>query len=312
MMPLDLIRIVLVSILVVGYGVLLWMDAKQKKSDILACEDIIKKNSLTFYKAFSKIPHKRKREAVYAVYAFCRYADDLIDEDHDREGLDKLKEELDLYRQGHTPHHFRWRALRDTTRSFYAKDYDYKPFYEMIEGQKMDVDFKGYETEEDLLTYCYHVAGTVGLMLIPILAHRHQHELNEFAINLGYGMQITNILRDVGEDFKNQRIYLPKELMRQANYSHDDLAHGKINIEFINLFEGLAKKAERYFDEALQQLDLFDDDVKLPLGLSIVLYREIINACREQHYDVFTKKNFVSDQRKDALIQTYISSMKRG
>lgn len=312
MMPLDLIRIILVGLLVVGYGWMMIADFKRRQQDIKACEEIIKKNSLTFYKAFSKIPHQRKREAVYAVYAFCRYADDLIDEDHDEVGLNTLKEELDVYVKGQTPNHFRWRALRQTTKSFYPKDYNFKPYYDMIEGQNMDLNFKGYQTEEELLNYCYHVASTVGLMLVPILANKHQDQLKEFAINLGYGMQITNILRDIGEDFKNNRIYLPRDLMEKANYSTDDLAHGKINIEFINLFEGLAKKAEVYFEQALHQMNLFDQDVQLPLALSIILYREIIQACRESQYDVFSKKNYVSDQRKDVLIRNYMESMKRG
>jgi len=312
MMPLDLLRLILVSILVIGYGWMIIGDYKQKRKDIRACENIIKKYSQTFYKAFSSIPHKKKREAVYAVYAFCRYADDLIDENHDEAGLEQLKTELDAYVEGQTPHHFRWRALRETTKAFYPKHYDYKPFYDMIIGQKMDLHFKEYQTEEDLLKYCYHVAGTVGLMMIPILAIQNKDELTDFAIHLGYGMQITNILRDIGEDFRNNRIYLPTQLMDEAKYSKDDLAHGKINIEFINLFESLAKKAEKYFDDAMGKIGLFDEDVRHPLALSIILYREILNACRENQYDVLTHKNFVSDQRKDELIQSYIKSIKRG
>lgn len=273
---------------------------------ILQAQRVIKKNSLTFYKAFSKIEDVDKRHAIYAVYAFCRTADDLVDENQDEQGLLKLEEELKAFINHEPLKHWRWQALKITTKPFYDETYDYKPFFEMIYGQKMDLNHQGYETLDDLLKYCYYVAGTVGLMLIPILSPDNKQELKDFAIHLGYGMQLTNILRDIGEDFKNNRIYLPKDLMIQANYSKEDLAHGIINREFIELFESLAQLAERYFDEALSQIDLFPKDSKLPLALSIILYRAIIDSCRDHGYDVFTKKNYVSDEKKKQLIDDYI------
>jgi 15-cis-phytoene synthase len=160
------------------------------------------------------------------------------------------------------------------------------------------------------LTYCYYVAGSVGLMLIPILSPEEHEALKPFAIHLGYGMQITNILRDIGEDFKHQRIYLPKRMMAEANYSIDDLAHGIINSEFIDLFERLAQMAETYFKDALDQIDVFPIDSRMPLALSIILYRAILDACRANGYDVFSKKNYVSDEQKNVLIQTYLNQNK--
>lgn len=307
----EIVRLILLIVLLLINVVFIILYFRQKKKDILLCETIIKENSLTFYKAFSKIKDKKKREAIYAVYAFCRYADDLIDEKHDIEGLKQLKIDLDQYKDGRTPDHFRFRALKQTTRDYYPKTYDYQPFYDMIKGQEMDADFKEIKTEKDLLNYCYHVAGTVGLMLTPILSKNYKL-LNEFAVTLGYAMQITNILRDIGEDYKNQRIYIPTEILEKANYSKEQLAHGKINDEFIHLFEYLAKKAENYYRRALDDMYLFPNDVKVPLGLAIILYREILNACRENKYDVFSKKNFVSEQKKEELIQSYLKSLKRG
>jgi 4,4'-diapophytoene synthase len=282
-----------------------------KRKDIKQCEDIIKKNSLTFYKAFSKIKDKQKREAVYAVYAFCRYADDLIDEGQDIEGLNMLKENLDQFVSGQIPNDFRFRALFMTTKSFYPETYDYQPFYDMIKGQEMDFDFKEIKTEADLLKYCYHVAGTVGLMLIPILSNEHE-QLRTFAINLGYAMQITNILRDIGEDYKKGRIYIPASVLKKANYSVKQLSHGIINSEFIHMFEYLAQKAESFYEQALSDLHMFSDDIKVPLGLAIILYREIIQVCRQADYDVFNKKQFVSDERKEQLVTSFLKSFKRG
>ena len=277
---------------------------------LFQAKQVIKKNSLTFYKAFSKIQDADKRHAIYAVYAFCRTADDLVDIDQDEQGLIKLEEELKAFIK-HVPlKHWRWQALNITTKQYYDENYDYKPFFEMIQGQKMDLNHQGFETLEELLEYCYYVAGTVGLMLIPILSPDHKHELEKFAIHLGYGMQLTNILRDVGEDFKNNRIYLPKDLMKKANYSKEDLAHGIINRAFIELFESLAQRAETYFNEALRQIDLFPKDTRLPLALSIILYRAIMDSCRENGYDVFNKKNYVSDEKKNQLIENYLKTYK--
>lgn len=310
MTPMEIIRFVLIGIIVIVNVYFFIQSFNMRKRDIKACEEIIKKNSLTFYKAFSRIKDRKQRDAIYAVYAFCRYADDLVDEAHDEKALIELKNELDQYVQGHTPPNFRFRALRYATLDFYPRNYDYQPFYDMIKGQEMDLNFKGYETEEELLVYCYHVAGSVGLMLLPILSKENKHKLIEFAVTLGYAMQITNILRDIGEDFRNKRVYIPRDIMEKANYSIEKLSHGMINDEFISMFEYLAQKAENYYKRALDELYMFADDVKVPLGLSIVLYREILNACRESRYDVFSKKNYVTDNKKNEIIEAYLNRFK--
>jgi 4,4'-diapophytoene synthase len=281
------------------------MIDKQIINDYKQCEEVIKENSITFYKAFSSIRNKKQRYGVFAVYAFCRIADDLIDVYHDIDGLNKLEEELYMFKNGETPNHFMWRALRDTALHFYPSDYDYQPFFDMIKGQKMDIEPKHYPSLEALKVYCYHVASSVGLMLIPILSPKHYLSLETFAIELGYAMQLSNILRDIGEDYKQNRIYLPRDMMEQAGVYETDLKHGKINVSFIELFETLAVLAEQYFNNAINDLYLFPKDVRLPLGLSIVFYKAIIDACRHSNYDVFSKKNYVTEKDKKALIDQY-------
>lgn len=297
----------------IGLGVLLiillLLLLSRPLRDDLKCKAIIKDNSQTFYKAFSKVKNRHKRKAIYAVYAFCRVADDLVDEYHDEAKLNKLEKELTLYiSKGKTPNFF-WRSLKKHTKAYYT-DFDYKPFYDMIKGQRLDLSFKGYETTEALLEYCYYVAGTVGLMLTPILSYENRHELKDFSINLGYAMQITNILRDIGEDYKNNRIYLPKALMLEANYKHDDLSNGKINDRFIVMFEKLAKIAETHFEQALKDVRLFQDDARLPLAFSIILYRAILDQIRHNGYDVFKKRAVVPTDKKQQLIEQYLKTLK--
>lgn len=273
--------------------------------DDFRCRLVIRRHSKTFYRAFSRIPDAEKRKAVYAVYAFCRYADDLADEGGDTGALARLKEDLVSLRNGRTPDNFRFRALRRAADRYYPGGYDFRPFFEMLEGQRREMDHSSYETFDDLLEYCYLVAGTVGIMLAPILADGHDERHERFGIRLGEAMQLTNILRDVGEDARNGRVYLPRDLMRLHGYSEDDLRNGRINDAFIALFEDIAGRAEASFESALRDTEIFPRDTRLPVALALVLYRGILDACRKNGYDVFTKKNFVPTTEKLRLIREY-------
>ena len=126
----------------------------KKRYYIRYCENVIKENSFTFYKAFSKIDDKTKREAVYVVYAFCRYADDLIDEHQDENGLIQLQSDLTYFISGKKPKHPIFKALT-YIRALYPEGYDFKPYFDMIQGQFMDLKKQQYKSFEDLLDYCY-------------------------------------------------------------------------------------------------------------------------------------------------------------
>jgi 15-cis-phytoene synthase len=274
-------------------------------------ERIIKEHSKTFYKAFSKIKDIKKRRAVYVVYAFCREADDAWDKHQSIQQLNALKLKLDQYLTGDIPRDKTFQALGLLHERFY-QHYDYQAFYDMIEGQMMDANFQTYETMEDLLKYCYHVASSVGLMLLPVLAPKKVETLTPFAIKLGYAMQLTNILRDVGEDARRGYVYLPQVMLQQTNITKNDLLKGHITPSFIEVFEAIAKVAESYYDEALKDIHEFDDDVKLPLHAAAILYRDILTSCRASNYDVFTQKNYVSEERKEQLIKTLLKESSYG
>jgi len=147
-------------------------------------------------------------------------------------------------------------------------------------------------------------------MLAPILADGHGERHERFGVRLGEAMQLTNILRDVGEDARNGRVYLPQDLMRLHGYSEDDLRDGRINDAFIALFEDIAGRAEASFESALRDTEIFPRDTRLPVALALVLYRGILDACRKNGYDVFTKKNFVPKKEKIRLIREYLASSK--
>ncbi|PYZ94414.1 phytoene synthase [Salipaludibacillus keqinensis] len=264
------------------------------------CKEVIEYHSKTFAKAFQHLP-KKKRQAVWAVYAFCRQADDIVDEGFDREReLQLFKYHLDEFANDRQIEpSFLWIALKDAFTHF---DFDLEPFYEMISGQEMDLKKTRYESVEEMIHYSYHVASTVGLMLLPILSPKNQEELKESAIALGYAMQITNILRDIGEDLERDRIYLPKQLMDKYNYTIPMLENGVVNDSFVDLWEDLAQRAEDYYDIGLSKMYLYPVNARIPVKAAAHFYKGILNSVRANRYDVFEKRAFVSNEEKKEIL----------
>ena len=271
--------------------------------DYFLTEQIIKKNSASFYAAFSKISDKHRRRGVFSVYVYCRYVDDLIDEKNDLDQLLAYKSKLDDFVKGYPVGGFRWRTLKDTATRFYPVDYDYQAYYEMIEGQEFDAHPVRMETIDQLLQYCDLVAGSVGKMLLPILAPKATVDLKPFAIALGRAFQLTNILRDIGEDYRRDRVYLPKSLMNAHHYSLSDLKQSLVNESFIAMWEELASLAERYYQQALPMLVHFPEDTRWPLKGALLVYRAILEVIRHQQYTVMKKKHFVPDDQKMGILK---------
>ncbi len=264
------------------------------------CESIIKEHSKTFYKAFMLLP-KEKKQAVWAVYAFCRQVDDIVDEGgNPKEELYAFKQSFDAFLQGHLPSEEpMWLALQDV---FQKYEMDVEAFHDMITGQEMDLYKKLYYTEEEVLHYSYYVASTVGLMLLPILAPNNKDALRQDAIALGQAMQITNILRDIGEDLERERIYIPIEKLEQAGYSVADLKMHIVNNKFISVWEDMALKAEKLYEQAMSSIDLYPLHSRTPVKGAAYLYRAILGSIRKKGYSVFKTKHFVSNEEKREII----------
>lgn len=278
------------------------MIQQQLNEDLLYCENIIKKHSKSFYFAFSGLPAE-KRYAVYAIYAFCRLADDSVDENPiaavKSAAINQLRHELDLFSRHEERDHPLWRALRHVFNTF---EMDIQPFYDQLTGQEMDIDFSSPKTLQQLEEYSYYVAGSVGLMLLPIIATENHQYLKKTAVDLGIAMQITNILRDIGEDFhEKNRIYLPEMERLRFGFCEEKLNQQLIDESFINLWEHLAVRAETLYDAFSNHLMNYDDDSKAPLMTAATVYREILNVVRENQYDCLTKRNFVAKERLEQM-----------
>ncbi|WP_147804857.1 phytoene/squalene synthase family protein [Alkalicoccus halolimnae] len=269
------------------------------------CRLIIEQHSLTFAKAFKHLPRK-KRQAVWAVYAFCRTADDIVDEGVEKEReLKRFKKDLDRFADGDTPlHDPLWTALEDAFRHF---SFDIQPFYDMIKGQEMDLYGYNYRSFNEVLNYSYHVASTVGLMLLPILAPDAKEELKLSAVKLGYAMQITNILRDIGEDMDRDRKYIPDELMKKYGYTQAMLERREVNQGFISIWEEMAQSAEKYYEEGLELTNLYPVHSRLPVQAAALLYKRILHSARRNEYDVFKRRAVVSQEEKSVILNELAS-----
>ena len=267
------------------------------ENDFKWCENIIKDNSRSFYRAFSSLP-KHKADCIYAIYAFCRIADDSIDERKNFNELIVLQNQLEFFLNGYDHDTPLWRSLR-----YVFDNYDMDPwaFRAMISGQKMDYDFRQPESQSDLESYCYCVAGSVGLMITPILSDKH-NEMRKEAVNLGIAMQLTNILRDIGEDYMKGRIYLPEDKMKEFGYTEEDLRHKTLNDNFIDLWEDQAKRAEELYSSFENAFGYLDDDSLFPVIAATNLYSEILNEIRREGYSSLQKRAVVSDIEKIKII----------
>ena len=278
---------------------------QEYQKDFAYCESIIKKNSKSFYLAFSQLP-KRKAQSVYAVYAFCRRADDLIDRDNNQAGLRQLERQLLDFNEGKGPNDPVWRALSVVFDNFPMVT---APFFDMLTGQRKDADFKQPETRKDLEEYCYYVAGSVGLMLLPLLTERPA-DIVVPAKKLGEAMQLTNILRDVGEDYQMGRIYLTKEDMTRFGVATTMLKEKQAQTQLVALWESLAKQAENLYEESFEMFPLITEDCRQALASAAFIYREQLNIVRKQHYSLFDNKNKVSHYRKVQLLKEVKSYLK--
>lgn len=283
----------------------------RKRQQVLAksydeCRRITALFSKTFYLGTTLLSQE-KRKAVWAVYTWCRRTDDLVDGPRVNQRSAELmailadwetrlddifagggRDALDL-------------AMADAVGNF--PDLNISPFKDMIKGMVMDVEQARFDTFDDLYLYCYRVAGTVGLMTLPIMGtiepgQRGIKDASKAALALGIGLQLTNILRDVGEDRMRGRIYLPLEDLRRFNYSEDDLLNCVLDSRYKNLMKFEIARARSYFRQARKGVHLLSEDSQLPVQASLDMYSQILDVLEKNDYDNFNRRAYVSKTKK--------------
>lgn len=251
-----------------------------------------------------------KRRAIWAIYVWCRRTDELVDGPNadltNDETLDQWERHLESTFAGHPIDHPDV-ALVDTLQRFPV---DIQPFRDMIAGQRMDLYRNRYETFEELNLYCYRVAGTVGLMSTVVMGvdpsrgtapwdrEKGVHNPAEEAIALGIANQLTNILRDVGEDARRGRIYIPLEDLALFNYTEQDLFDGVVDDRWCELMRFQIQRARKFYAQAEKGITCLNPDARWPVWSALMLYRQILDVIERNHYDVFRQRAYVSGHRK--------------
>lgn len=265
-----------------------------------SAKEISKKSKSSFYYAFNLLPED-KRDAMNTVYAFCRKTDDIVDENSDStdlkyEKLRKWRIEFEKSFSGHSE--FALLNKLGTTISKFNIPLD--PFFELIKGMEMDLQKDRYKSFDDLQLYCYRVASTVGLMCIEIFGYKHA-STKQFAVDLGIALQMTNILRDIGKDAKNGRIYLPQEDLIKFNYSEQEILSMIYNNNFRDLMIYESGRAKQYFNSATANLDLDDKKTMFAARAMQHIYYKMLENIIAADYDVFNNDIKVSKFEKVAI-----------
>lgn len=267
------------------------------------CRLVTKEHARTFYFA-SFFLNRTKRNACYAVYAFCRYIDDLIDDQAASGPIDEAattrliqrwRSELDkVYDGGESrmPVMVAWADI--LTRYDIPREWPDL----LIEGCMSDLrSTVRYENFEQLYGYCYNVASVVGLMTGRIFGYEHP-EAEAKAVDLGIAMQLTNILRDVGEDLATDRIYLPREELERFGISEQDLREKRISPEFIEFMRYQIDRARHYYRSANRGIPMLESDSRMTVWLMSHNYSRILDAIERNDYNVFTIRARVSLRKK--------------
>ncbi|KAG5529831.1 hypothetical protein RHGRI_030268 [Rhododendron griersonianum] len=203
-------------------------------------------------------------------------------------------------------------ALSDTVTRFPV---DIQPFKDMIEGMRMDLIKSRYKNFDELYLYCYYVAGTVGLMSVPIMGIAPETQATtesvyNAALALGIANQLTNILRDVGEDARRGRVYLPQDELAQAGLSDEDIFAGKVTDKWRTFMKNQIKRARLFFDEAEKGVTELNSASRWPVWASLLLYRQILDEIEANDYNNFTRRAYVSKPKKVlALPVAYAKSL---
>jgi phytoene synthase len=275
------------------------LDTDRLEDCYRACREIVRFHSKTFYLS-SLFLEPLKRRAVWAVYAFCRTADDIVD--RDSPAADKLaaieswEDQLVASYDGRTSDPI-FVAFADAAQRF---GIPIEPALDLLRGARMDVTVRRYETFEDVSEYCYLVASTVGLLVMPILGTLSPDAVG-YGVALGRAMQMTNILRDVGEDARMDRIYLPAEDLRRFGCSEERILAGTVDEPFVELMRFQIARVRAMYAEAEPGIGLLASESRFTVRLALSLYRRILERIEANDFDVFTRRAYVPFRTKLAM-----------
>lgn len=264
------------------------------------CEAITNIHSRTFFLASALLPPE-KRRAARALYAFCRVTDDLVDRaaGSQAETLAELEawreRALDPHPPADQPVALAWADAR----ARYGIPVGYAE--QLIDGVARDLSVKRYQTFDELAAYSYGVASTVGLMAMHIIGYGGEHAL-PYAVKLGVALQVTNILRDIAEDYRAGRIYLPTEELDHFDLTEVDLQRGRVDERWRAFMRFQIERNRRLYAEALPGIAALKSEGRFAIAAAAELYRAILTDIEVNDYDVFSRRAHISTKGKVARL----------
>jgi phytoene synthase len=260
------------------------------------CQQKAAQSGSSFYYSFLFLPPERRR-AITALYAFCREVDDAVDEPSDP-GVARTKlawwrnEVAQLY--AGNPQHPVTRALQPALAEY---NITRERLEDIMDGMEMDLTQSRYLDYTNLKLYCHRVAGVVGLLAAGIFGYRNPQTL-EYAARLGLAFQLTNIIRDVGEDARNNRIYIPMDELKQFNVKAADLLNGRQSPDFARLMAFQGERARQCYAEAMAALPAEDRRDQRPGLVMAAIYRTLLDEIERDGYPVLKQRIRLTPLRK--------------
>ena len=255
---------------------------------------IAAEHSKSFYMASGLLPEE-KRAAVRALYAFCRTVDDIVDEATAGDREQQLEYWRNVVHTALAPEGDLVAAAWVDAMTRYHIPRHYA--LQLIDGVARDLTQSRYATFDDLATYCYGVASTVGLMSMHIVGF-HGRGAIPHAIKLGVALQMTNILRDVGEDYRNGRVYLPREDMLEFGISETDIERGVVTPRWRKFMQFQIERTRALYEEGWKGVAMLDRDGRMAIGASAVFYSGILDDIEAHDFDVFNRRASLSAWEK--------------
>lgn len=279
-----------------------------KTHEDIYCRKKAAQSGSSFYYSFLFLP-SLPQQAIVAVYAFCREVDDIVDDYTDKNIAEQKlifwHEEIDRVYVGNAQHPV-GKALMTALRTFALKKH---LFLEILQGMYMDLQYQGYQTFEDLRLYCHCVASAVGLLAAEIFQYQDKQTL-EYAKNLGLAFQLVNIIRDVGEDARRGRIYIPEDELREFSVKPNILARAEYSKEFIDLMHHQAKRAKQYYEAAQALLPMVDRYAQRSGLIMAKIYFSLLNEIEKRHFPVLHQRVSLTPLRKLWIAWRMVRSMK--
>ncbi len=260
------------------------------------CQEKTQQSSSSFYYSFLFL-NNSQRQAMTALYAYCREVDDVVDDCTDQyvaaNKLNWWREEIHSTFHG-TPNHPVAIALKTAITNFPVQE---KYFLELIAGMEMDLQTHQYASFNELSLYCYRVASVVGLITIEILGYSSP-DTAQYAHNLGISLQLINILRDVKEDAQRQRIYIPQDELVKFGVTKEMLLNNKKSPETLALFNYQAARAENYYEKAFSALDPGDRYAQKTGIIMAEIYFALLKKIKAQDFPLLEKRVTLSKLNK--------------